>query len=488
MTIRRQYSLPNCTLILEGLNDGTATGAGQLDPRPLMTMLVNAECRFAGTEHTLSGGRDFLESLVMSVNRYAQEFLSQLSHPKLPGEASEIVQLQKNRDNNLHRLIVLPSTDAILASAGMLHDSRPHSATPNGKPMQVDLTTVQLFDLVEAIDQFLADRRTLPDINVPLEPLSRRYRRADQPMAKRAAPAALGMASLAVAAIAFFLVPVPQVREPKPSTPQENSGNTASPSPDGRQATATPNSSSPSPAELEKALTTTQEITDPAQLLQLQQKLYDTLDPQWKNRGELNENLEYRVGVGKDGAIVGYKPANRAAAGDATQKTPLPDLLNIPVTGSIASSEPIADFRVAFSNRGILQISPWKGWDKYRSKPSSSTSSPRTPEITDTAVLESLNSKLYQQIQDNWKERGLSQDLDYRVGVTKEGEIAEYVPINPAYEANADQTPLKSLTKPEATSSTSEKPEVSSQQPLAQFRVVFRRNGVLEVSPYRGYR
>ncbi|HEY9672257.1 MAG TPA: DUF4335 domain-containing protein, partial [Waterburya sp.] len=82
MTIRRQYSLPNCTLILEGLSDAPPTSGGQIDARPLMTMLVSAECHFSGIAQPLSGGRDFLESLVRAVSRYAQEFLSQVHHPK----------------------------------------------------------------------------------------------------------------------------------------------------------------------------------------------------------------------------------------------------------------------------------------------------------------------------------------------------------------------------------------------------------------------
>ena len=73
MTIRRQYSLPNCTLILEGLSDTNATNSGLLDPRPLMTILVNAQCHFPGHDYFLEGGRDFFESLVSAVSRYAQE-------------------------------------------------------------------------------------------------------------------------------------------------------------------------------------------------------------------------------------------------------------------------------------------------------------------------------------------------------------------------------------------------------------------------------
>ncbi|HEY9638083.1 MAG TPA: DUF4335 domain-containing protein [Coleofasciculaceae cyanobacterium] len=482
-TIRRQYSLPNCTLILEGLSDGTTPAGSQIDSRPLMTMLVNAECSFNGQEQSLSGGRDFFESLVRSVSRYAQEFLSQIPHPKLPGEPPELVYFQKLKDKNLHRLTLQPSADPILAGtgAGMLHDSVSHSAIAQGKQVQMDLTTVQLFDLVEAIDQFLADRRTLPDIGVALEPVPRRYRRADQPVAKRAAPAALGITSLAVAAIAFLVVPIPQVRDPKPSTPQPSSSTTSSPTPDGqRQANTTPKASPPPASELEKVLTAAPEITDPTELRFLQRRLYNKLDPEWKNRGQLSQSLEYRVGVGKDGAIVGYKPVNELAGGDAATKTPLPDLLYIPATGSVATSEPIAQFRVVFSNRGILQISPWRG---YTGKPTLG------PELTDATVIKDVNDKLYNQIRENWKGTlTFPRDLTYRVAATKDAVIVDYEPTNQPGWDYVDQTPLNSLIKPQTPGSGSEKAEALPQEPLAQFRVVFKNGGTFEVSPFQGYR
>jgi hypothetical protein len=87
-------------------------------------------------------------------------------------------------------------------------------------PLTLDLTTVQLFDLVEAVDQFIADRHTLPDFAVTIEPLSRRYRQPDEPFVQRAVPATLGAVSLVVLAAALYILPIPEVRrpEPKPQT------------------------------------------------------------------------------------------------------------------------------------------------------------------------------------------------------------------------------------------------------------------------------
>lgn len=479
MTIRRQYSLPNCTLVLEGLSDGTSMGGTPMDTRPLMTILVQAECYLVGQEKPLTGGRDFFESLVKAVSGYAQEFLSQVHHPKLHGDAHTMVQLQPLKEKNLHRLTLLPTQEAVptVSDRGMGVTASPNFM-PSGTPAHLDLTTVQLFDLVEAIDQFLADQRTLPDVKVEVESLPKRYRKADQPIVERATPAALGITSLAVAAIALFLVPVPQVRQPKPTTAQPNSP-TSSPSPSGEpQATATPTTTPPSTEDLEKTLSAAPEITDPTQLRFLQRGLYNKLNQSWKNRDEVAQSLEYQVGVGKDGAIVGYKPVKDTPI-DAAKQTPLPELLYIPATGSIANQEPIAQYRVVFNRRGILQISPWRG---YVGKPSLG------PEITDTSLLRELNNKLYNQIRENWKGTpSYPRSLIYRVAVTKDGTIADYEPNNtPAWDY-IQETPLETLAKPEAAGIGTESAGLPKQE-LAQFRVVFKPSGVLEVSPLRGYR
>ncbi|HAG80442.1 MAG TPA: DUF4335 domain-containing protein [Cyanobacteria bacterium UBA12227] len=473
MTIRRQYSLPNCTLILEGLNDGTLAGGSQLDTRPLMTILVNAECSFTGHTQPISGGRDFFESLVRSVSHYAQEFLSKVPHPRPHGDQPPIVQLQPLSNKHLHRLTVLPSSDGeAKASGGSQMGSGAYSSVmEHGTGVQLDLTTVQLFDLVEAIDQFLADQRTLPDLNVPLQPVSRRYRKADQPIAQRAAPAAVGMTSLAVAAIAFFLVPVPEVRPPQPKPTETTSAN---PDTEGQ---ATPQTTPPSTSELEKAVTSAREITDPTELYYLKRNLYRTLNERWDEREQVNENLEYQVGVGKDGKIVGYKPVENTPA-EASDQTPLQDLLYIPPSGSTATQEPLAQFRVVFTKRGVLQVSPWQ---LISGEPGLG------PEITDSTSLRELNDKVYQELSDRWQGTPLSpKPLEYRVGVTQEGIIADYEPINqPAWDY-VQETPLEKLLKPEAAGIGSKESGLVPQKPLGQFRVVFKPNGVLEVSPLRG--
>ncbi len=478
MTIRRQYSLPNCTLVLEGLSDAPSTGGGQLDARPLMTMLVSAECHFSGIPQPLSGGRDFLESLVRAVSRYAQEFLSQVHHPKVHRDQPELVQLQKLPDKNLHRLTLLATPSALPVNTGGGMASTPYGMMPQGQPSQIDLTTVQLFDLVEAIDQFLADRRTLPDLAVSLEPVSRRYRNADEPLTKRAAPAAIGVAGLAVSALVLALVPAPKMRESKPATPQANASATASPTPvssPSATASPTPSSTPPSAAELETLLTSHPEITDPTQLRFLQRRLYRKVDDKWQNRRQLGQSLEYRVSLAKDGSIIGYKPVGSTPV-DGVERTPLPELRYNPATGNLAANEPLAQFRVVFNNRGILQISPWRG---FTGKPNLG------PQITDSAVTSRLKDQLYNQIRENWKTTPtFPRDLVYRVAATEEGVIADYEEKNQPASDYVDQTPLDQLVKPEAAGIASQGTEPLPQKPLAQFRVVFKPNGVLEVSPY----
>ena len=219
MNVRRQYTLPNCTLILEGLSDDFAP-LDETERRPLLSILTNVECRFVGIPQILQGGRTFFENLVKSVSAYAQECLSGVRHPQIAQEGDDWVHLQKI-GANLHLLIWHPPTD--------IHP----------EPIQLKLTTVQLFDLVDAVDQFFADHRTLPDLSLTLQPVSRRYRQVDEPVAQRLLPFSLGFSGLLIAAIAFFLLPVPEVRRPEPK-PQLSPSPTL---PKGTQAPPSPGSS-----------------------------------------------------------------------------------------------------------------------------------------------------------------------------------------------------------------------------------------------------
>ena len=319
MTIQRKYQLPNCTLLLEGLSESiNASPAPEV--RPVMSLLVSAECKLANSKQILSGGRDFFESLVTVVSGYAQEFLSGVPHAEAHNKESGLVQLQKI-DANRHRLIVQSEAKP---------ESEHGDANLTPDPAEIELTTVQLFDLVEAVDQFFADSRTLPDLSLELSPVSKRFTRSGQQLVQQAVPATVGASSLALAAIAFFLVPVPEVRPPQPQ-PQSRSAQSTS-------------------------LATTPAITDPPQLVALNQKLYDQLKPAWKPQPGVKD-LIYRVGVAADGKIKGYVAVNDAANTQA-QQTPLPSLLAKPTTTSKTTPEPLAQFRVVFANNDV-QVQPW---------------------------------------------------------------------------------------------------------------------------------
>jgi len=387
MTIQRQYSLPNCKLVLEGWPDeaiaSSATG------RPMVSKLVNAECHFTHVEKPLVGGKEFFESLVMAVSNYAQEFLSGVPHPSHAAGRPDLVHLQRI-DQNRHRLTVQSESS---------NGSQPHGS---GTPIQLELMTVQLFDLVEAIDQFFADSQTLPDLSLNLAPVSKRYVASQEPITKRAMPAALGVSGLAVAAIALFFVPVPERRpvEQEPTTEQstEVSPNANSDSEETTESppTATTENSlnpvvaddaselsesesedsvtessdeAPSAAEseslavadLEALLDTAPEISDPALLDEMTLQLRDQLDADWTDRdANFEEELIYRVGVAENGDILGVKQVNEAAITYFDQ-TPLADLRYNPIDADAPNQEPIGQFRVVFRPDGVIEVSPWNG-------------------------------------------------------------------------------------------------------------------------------
>lgn len=385
MTIQRQYTLPNCKLVIEGLSDGATAAAA----RPVVSMVTNAECHFAGQPQPISGGRAFLEELATTASNYAQGILSGVPHPHTQPGQGEWVSLERI-EPDLHRLTVKPDSFVGEANGG-------GSATP----IRLDLRTVQLFDLVEAIDQFLADSQTLPEFALQLAPVSRRYAVTHEPMTKQVVPAAIGLAGLAAAAAALFFLPIPERRpeaaaessatptplvspaSPAASPPTGSPTPLASPAPvespnsvqspdttisdttisDSARATSpSPAVSSPSAApggtsSVGEVLVNANEITEPEQLDRLKTQLRDRLDDAWSQRPTFTEDLVYQVSVAENGDILGFRYMNNAAVQHANQ-TPLPDLQ---YQQTDRSAEPNALFRVVFTPGGVVQVSPWHG-------------------------------------------------------------------------------------------------------------------------------
>jgi Domain of unknown function (DUF4335) len=121
---------------------------------------------------------------------------------------------------------------------------------------EIDLSTVQLFDLLEAIDRFLADNQTLPSIVAPISPTKAKFNR---PITRQFAPAGLGVAGLAAVALACYTVPSPlKINEPKVITlPPATKKLTTSPQPVAPTQPAATTTPSTSPA-------TTQPTSTPA--------------------------------------------------------------------------------------------------------------------------------------------------------------------------------------------------------------------------------
>jgi hypothetical protein len=483
MTIQRQYSLPNCTLVLEGLADPTA--GFTTEARPIMSLLVNAECHLPGQEKPLTGGREFFESLVTAVSLYAQEFLSGVHLPRHTySDRPSFVTLERI-DRNHHRLNI-----------------EPDPSNPITTERKVELTTVQLFDLVEAIDQFVADTQTLPFWSLNLAPVPRRYKRGE-PIAKQSVPAAVGFSGLAAAAIALFTVPFPKVNVPGCLTagaadcPKTASAN-ASPSPSlsptpaaSPQASASPTPSaspeaSPSPnyAQLERALNQSPAITDGQELEKLRQRVESALRDRWKTQPTFQQPLEYRLGIAKNGDIVGYKPESDLALNNVTQ-TPLLDLLYIPTNGG-STTEPIGQFKATFTPQGKVEVTSLTAAASPAASPSPSPSaSPAASpaagaEITDKNQLEGLLPKVYDLIDQNWKGTPpFDRDLTYRVRVKPDGTILEFIPESQPAKDFAKDTPLPQLGK---------QVDGQSQDQAASFKVVFKPSGVLQVNPWYGSR
>ncbi|MEO1145206.1 MAG: DUF4335 domain-containing protein [Cyanobacteria bacterium J06638_22] len=393
MTIRREYSLPNCTLVVEGLNKDGTEGAAH----PILNLVTSVECLLPGQKEPIVGGRSLLDDLARTVTPYAQSFLSGIPHPVLPGAHASSVSLERT-ESDRHRLTIRPTDENGVKNG---------QGSANGSSLEIELGTVQLFDLVEAVDQLLLDQQILPDLSLNLAAVSRQYVANQEPMAKRILPAAIGVFSLAAAAAALFFLPIPErAVEPEPNpaledspipapetedgatppdgTPEESDFESIAPITDedldpeaatpAEEAEETPAAEdaeeedtttddaaadeAEAPSELDDAVSGAPLITDAVQISDLQDQLRDRLDSAWTEEPSFSEALEYRVRVAEDGEILGFRFVNDAAL-ENVEEVPLGDLSYTETEDSI--QEPTAEYRVVFTPAGAIEVSPWHG-------------------------------------------------------------------------------------------------------------------------------
>ena len=351
--MKRQYVLPSCSLTLEGIG----TGAAQE-----MSILANAECRFMGIEPPLNGGLEFFRALVETVSQYAQGMLSNLPRPTSP---EKLVRLIPGEGDASHRLLVA---------------ARPEVDPALQEETELKLSTVQLFDLTDAIDQFLADTQTLPDLALQVRSRPRREVKSDEPVAERVLPPIIGVGALAAAAAGLFMLPIPEVPEFDPeSIPRSSQPGLEAPVPgidgsDGLEGDEPDTSSGDNESDANDAPSSStepdtrrvvvgneaEELAAPAlstaALSQLQAQLEDQINDSLPADAAFDAPLIYEVSVAENGDIVNYQAANQVALNEV-DNTPLPTLTYVPLDA--AETDAAAQFSVRFEPDGSVDVAPW---------------------------------------------------------------------------------------------------------------------------------
>ncbi len=309
-TLLREYRLPHCTVVLEGF---TTQAGGPL------AVLIQMDCYLPGLEQPMRGGSELLEHLSQTVSEYVQNFLSHREpvpvHPAGPVALEPLSQHQ-------HRLRVHPE---------LLQEAR--------EPVQLDLTTIQLFDLLEACDQGMSDPQTLPDWTLNLVPHIPRSIKLSQ----QTVPAGVGFVTLSAAAIALALLPTPKI-QPPPELRETTAQTSPDPTPTPATVTPTP---SPDPTATVTPTPKPTVALEPVDASRLLIQVYEEINTAWTER--ITRDVSFRVGVNGQGKVVNFTPL-----GAATGEEQLLPLEKLRQTG-----QAVAEFRVVFKESGALEVSPY---------------------------------------------------------------------------------------------------------------------------------
>jgi hypothetical protein len=111
------------------------------------------------------------------------------------------------------------------------------------------------------------------------------------------------------------------------------------------------------------------------------------------------------------------------------------------------------------------------------------------PESTNSSNIYDLMRKVYGQINQAWQQRELyERNLVYRVGVASNGDILGYKLLDSNVSELLDTSKSTKQTLNNDLLSKLVTRKAATEEPIIHFQVVFTKQGILEVSPWRGYR
>ncbi|MFN5856561.1 MAG: DUF4335 domain-containing protein [Pseudanabaenaceae cyanobacterium] len=197
-TVQRVYNQPSCTLQVSGI----ATGGD------VLSVLTEFRIRFQDYPQTILGGADVLRQLSHVISLYGQSLQKSLPLPDL-----EVNGIGFRSVGRYSHVLAVPTALVDAPTGVALQPSGAETARgAGGVKAEFNLSTVQLFDLMDVIDQMVADPSTYPDLQLDFDVAAHRPK---PPLGAKLLPALVGVVGLAATAGVLYMLPVPK-NQPRP--------------------------------------------------------------------------------------------------------------------------------------------------------------------------------------------------------------------------------------------------------------------------------
>ncbi len=197
-TVQRVYSQPSCTLQVSGI----ATGGD------VLSVLTEFRVRFQDYPQIIVAGADVLRQLSHVISLYSQSL-----QKNLPLTNFEVNGIKLQSVGQYSHILTVPTSLVDVPTGVALQPSGTETERgAAGVKAEFNLSTVQLFDLMDVIDQMVVDPTTLPDLQLDFDVAAHR---PQSPLGAKLLPALVGVVGLAATAGVLYMLPVPK-NQPRP--------------------------------------------------------------------------------------------------------------------------------------------------------------------------------------------------------------------------------------------------------------------------------